>query len=89
MGSLNGSDGTKALFSQTDPFTPARYNAYITADCKNPEAAVALFNWLYTDEGKIVANFGVEDLCWKEVNGVPTFTEYILILTMSCMKRHI
>ncbi|NLB78031.1 MAG: extracellular solute-binding protein [Clostridiaceae bacterium] len=77
IGSLNGSDGTKALYSQSDSLTPARCNAYITADCENPEAAVALFNWLYTDEGKIISNFGVEDLCWKEVNGVPTFTEYM------------
>ena len=78
LGSLNGSDGTTAYFTQTDTLTPARANAYVTADCKQPELAVALFNWLYTDEGKIVSNFGPEGLCWTpDENGNPVLTEYM------------
>lgn len=78
VSSLDGSDGTKAYFSQTDSLTPARINAYITADCKQPELAVQLFNWLYTEYGTIVADFGPEGKCWNyDENGVPTFTEYM------------
>lgn len=77
-GSLGGSDGTKAYFSQTDTLTPARVNAYITADCDQPELAVQLFNWIYTEYGAIVADFGPEGLCWTyNEEGVPTFTEYM------------
>ena len=78
LGSLNGSDGTTAYFTQTDTLTPSRANAYVTADCKQPELAVALFNWLYTDEGKIISNFGPEGLCWTpDENGNPVLTEYM------------
>lgn len=78
VGSMNGSDGTKAYFSQTDTLTPSRANAYITADCAQPELAVALFNWMYTEEGKIVSNFGPEGLCWNyDDEGKPAFTEYM------------
>lgn len=78
VGSLNGSDGTKAYFSQTDTLTPKRANAYITADCKQPELAVAFFNWIYTDEGTIISNFGPEGLCWTaDEDGNPVPTEYM------------
>lgn len=78
VGSMNGSDGTTAYFSQTDTLTPVACNAYVTADCKQPELAVALFNWLFTDEGKLISNFGPEGLCWTpDENGNPVFTEYM------------
>lgn len=78
VSSLDASDGTKAYFSQTDSLTPARVNAYITADCDQPELAVQLFNWLYTEYGTIVADFGPEGKCWEyNEEGVPTFTEYM------------
>ncbi len=79
IGSLNGSDGTRAMFSQLDPLTPKRINAYVTADSKQPELAVAFFNWLYTDEGTIIANFGPEGLCFNyDEEGNPVPTEYML-----------
>lgn len=78
LGSLNGSDGTTAYFSQTATLTPGGINAYVTADCKQPELAVAMYNWLYTDEGKIISNFGPEGLCHTiDENGNPVFTEYM------------
>lgn len=52
VGSLNGSDGTNAYFAQTDTLTPPRAQVFITADCDQPEAAVAFFNYLYTPEGR-------------------------------------
>ncbi len=78
IGSLNGSDGTQAYYTQTDSLTPPRGNAYITADCKQPELAVAFFNWIYTEEGTVISNFGPEGLCWTpDENGNPIPTEYM------------
>lgn len=78
VGSLNGSDGTKAYYTQTDSRTPTRCNAYITADCDQPELAVQLFNWLYTEYGQIVSNFGAEGKSWNyDENGKPVLTEYM------------
>ena len=78
LGSLNGSDGTTAYFTQTDTLTPGACSAFVTADCKQPELAVAMYNWLFTDEGRIISNFGPEGLCWTpDENGNPVFTEYM------------
>lgn len=78
LGSLNGSDGTTAYFTQTDTLTPAACDAFVTADCKQPELAVAFYNWLFTEEGLKISNFGPEGLCWTpDENGNPVFTEYM------------
>ena len=78
VGSLNGSDGTNAYFAQTDTLTPPRAQVFITADCDQPEAAVAFFNYLYTPEGDLLANYGPQGLCWEyNEEGIPTFTEYM------------
>lgn len=78
IGSLNGSDGKKAMFSQSDSLTPTRDNAYITADCSNKEAAVALLNWFYTEEGRVAANYGIENVNWTmDSNGTRVFTKYM------------
>ena len=79
IGSLNGTDGTRAMYSQLDSLTPSRINAYITKDSKQPELAVAFFNWLYTEEGILASNFGPEGLCYTlDENGKPVPTEYML-----------
>ena len=79
IGSLNGTDGTRAMYSQLDALTPSRINIYVTSDSKQPELAVAFFNWLYTDEGIDIANFGPEGLCFTyDEEGKPVPTDYML-----------
>ena len=50
----------------------------ISAQCENVEAAIALFDMMFTEYGRTVANFGVEGKQWEYVNGLPTFTEAVL-----------
>ena len=51
----------------------------ISATCENVEAALAYLNYFYTEEGKMISNFGVEGLSWNyDENGVPKYTEHML-----------
>lgn len=51
--------------------------AVITGACENPEAAAMFLNYAYTEEGRLLFNFGVEGESYTMVNGVPTYTEEI------------
>ncbi len=47
------------------------------ADCEYPERALELIEWLCTEEGAIVQNYGPKGLCWDyDENGVPVMTEF-------------
>ncbi len=47
----------------------------ITTACKEPEKVCAALDYLYTEEGSLLANYGVEGETYKMVNGEPQFTE--------------
>ncbi|NTV90544.1 MAG: extracellular solute-binding protein [Clostridiales bacterium] len=49
----------------------------ITDKCKNVELAVKWNDYLYTEEGSLLANYGVEGTSCKIVDGKPQFTEII------------
>ena len=49
----------------------------ISTSCKDPVLAVRLMDYLYTDEGTLLMNFGVEDLSYTMVDGAPRFTELV------------
>lgn len=59
---------------------PVKDNRYsITKDAKNPELAMKWLDYIFaSDEGKMLFNFGVEDVSYKMVNGKPEFTDLIL-----------
>lgn len=50
----------------------------ITTGCKNPEAAVRWCDNLYSDEGYMLVNFGVEGEDYNLVEGKPVYTDKIL-----------
>lgn len=50
----------------------------ITTNCKNPELLARWFDYLYSDEGSLLANYGIEDLTYTMVDGKPKFTDMIL-----------
>ena len=50
----------------------------ISTDCENPEYVLQYFDYLYSDEGKILANYGVEGETFTYVDGEPRFTDMIL-----------
>jgi putative aldouronate transport system substrate-binding protein len=51
---------------------------YITTKCKHPIEAVKLIDYLYTDEAKLIENWGIEGESYVMVNGKPEFSEQFL-----------
>ncbi|MGN1370240.1 MAG: hypothetical protein ACI4WX_15325 [Aristaeellaceae bacterium] len=49
----------------------------IGANCQYPERALEIIEWLCTEEGTIIQNYGPKGLCWDyDENGVPYMTEF-------------
>ncbi|HEX3046535.1 MAG TPA: extracellular solute-binding protein, partial [Bacillota bacterium] len=53
-------------------------SAAISATCKDPEAAVRLLDYAYSDAGNLLYNFGIEGISYTMKGGYPTYTELIL-----------
>lgn len=49
----------------------------ISAQCKNPELAVRFLDYGYSDEGRMLYNFGTEGLTYNMVDGNPVFTDLL------------
>lgn len=50
----------------------------ISADCENPELLLNFVDYLFTDEGSLLANYGVEGLSWDyDENNEPLINEAI------------
>ncbi len=50
----------------------------ITTACKTPQLAVEWADYLYSDEGMMLCNYGVEGESYNMVDGKPVYTEQIL-----------
>ncbi|MEM1577960.1 MAG: extracellular solute-binding protein [Candidatus Pacearchaeota archaeon] len=50
---------------------------FITTRCKDPITVVKFFDYLYTKEGQIFADYGIEGVTFKYVDGKPIFTDLI------------
>ena len=54
-------------------------NTAISADCENPEVAMRWLDYLFTEEGALLANYGVEgDTFEFDENGDPVYTDKIV-----------
>ena len=49
----------------------------ITTNCENIELACQWGDWWYSEEGSLLANYGVEGEGFEYVDGVPTFTSLV------------
>ena len=64
---VEGPDGVRlAAKSLTDYFGSCL--GVVSASCKNPEIAVALFDFLASEEGTLVQSFGPQGLAWDYVD---------------------
>lgn len=67
--------------NSTQQFLAASYSATssvaISVRCKNPALAVKYLDYNYTDEGKMLANFGIEGVSYDMVDGYPKYTDLI------------
>jgi putative aldouronate transport system substrate-binding protein len=52
--------------------------AVITKSNKNPVATIKALDYLYSEEGSLLKNFGIEGQTYTMVNGQPTYTDLIL-----------
>ncbi len=50
----------------------------ITTNCKTPEIAAKFLDYMFTDEGSLLANYGVEGQSFTYVDGKPMYTDLIL-----------
>ena len=66
-----GDEGSKYSFS-----TGAM--AGVTTKNKNPEKTAKFFDYLYTEEGNLLKNFGIEGETYNLVDGIPTYTDKVL-----------
>ncbi len=50
----------------------------ISTDCENVELAARLMDYGYSEEGRLLYNYGIEGESYEMVNGVPTYTDTVL-----------
>ena len=50
----------------------------VSALSEVPELAIEYMNWLYTEEGILVSNYGVEGEAFEYVDGKPAYTDLVL-----------
>lgn len=67
--------GQKLNFNSEGGWWVGPEGTYITTKCKAPEIAVQWIDWMYTDEAKVITNWGIEGESYVMVNGKPEFSE--------------
>lgn len=70
-----GSDGEKLTFYDDDPGSAG--NASISADSDNWELALNWLNFWSTEQGLMLARYGVEGVSYTMENGEPVYTDVI------------
>ncbi|MEG0642189.1 MAG: extracellular solute-binding protein [Clostridium sp.] len=70
--------GDKGKFLSTYANQIAGPSAAITTNAENIEEIITMFDFLYTEEGKMLKNFGVEGLTYEMVEGKPVYTDLIM-----------
>jgi putative aldouronate transport system substrate-binding protein len=75
---LRNKDGKPFVFDvEYTNYLVSFNSAAITTACKEPEAAAKWMDFLYSDEGFMLANFGKENDTYTLVNGKPVYTDKI------------
>lgn len=69
--------GDKPTFLSYTSGIDRNIQAAISTKCKDIEAAARFLDYGFSKEGHILMNFGIENVSYKNVNGVPTYTEII------------
>ncbi len=69
------SEGEMNHAAQADTMIQSKNEVGISAKCSNPEAAMAFLNYFYTEEGAMLANWGVEGESYTIVDGKPQYID--------------
>ena len=75
---IKGEGMEHALYSFADPMTTNDDITYISADCQNVDLAMEFYNYLFTEEGNMIRNYGIEGESYViGEDGKPAYTEFI------------
>lgn len=74
LAALKGPDGN----SHDRGTAPTGVPFYITSGCKNPDAVMRLFDYIYSEEGVKLMNWGIEGDTFVEQDGGYAYTDKIL-----------
>lgn len=55
-----------------------KYSLSMSTQCSDPELAIKYMDYLFSDEGFMLANYGIEGETYTMVDGEPQFTDLIL-----------
>lgn len=69
--------GDRAMFSKTDAYVTTGYWTFIPEASENVEAVLNFCNYLFTEEGNLLYNFGTEGRSYTMVDGKPVYTELV------------
>ena len=75
---LNEGDPNHYSGGQYEYATGSTGSAAISLDCQDPELAVKFLNYLYTEAGHLMINFGREGESYTMVDGEPTYTDVVM-----------
>lgn len=72
-------EGDEILYQSADALYGAGNAGYavITTACEDVETAARYLDWLFSEEGIMISNFGIEGETYTMVDGVPTYSEEI------------
>lgn len=66
------------IHTNIDQVPRAVVAATITASCKNVDRVVEWLDYMYSEEGQMLMNMGVEGVHYNMVDGKPVYTDYVL-----------
>ncbi|MFI2857736.1 extracellular solute-binding protein [Paenibacillus sp. JSM ZJ436] len=70
--------GDVPRFGQYDNPFAVNGTAAITSTSKDPELAVKMLDYAYSEEGHMLFNFGIEGVSYTMENGYPTYTDLMM-----------
>lgn len=74
-----GEEGATTHFSTVTSKVDTRGGNFISTNCSDPELAMAWCNYWYTEEGCLLANYGIEGKSWeRDADGNPQFTDLVV-----------
>lgn len=75
---LNDGDTNYYSGGQYEYATGSKGSAAISLDCQNPELAAKFLNYLYSEKGHLMINFGREGESYTMVDDEPTYTDAVM-----------
>lgn len=66
-----------SIYFQSNSLVVAAIQTVTTA-CENVDVMLKFYDYLFTEEGSLLANYGIEGLTYNMVDGKPVFTDLVL-----------